>query len=194
MKKDSLFCLFAVALALTTGRLHALQSWADSSLPVTNGLALWLDASRENTARASNSVAWVAEGGPLNLWHDASGHGRHLAQPMPGARPRLRRTNDGVTAHFDGTDDFLFSSAFNQAFTNITIFLRANPRSNRGMFRALLSTARASANDYTSGLNFDLGPQPSQQLLEAIDSSRSVRVPRRSLVVTRGAPIACTAS
>lgn len=156
--------LLVAALALSPGRSQALESWANPALPVTNGLALWLDASRENTARASNAVAWVAEGGSLNLWHDASGNRHHLIQLVPSARPRLLRTSDGVTAHFDGADDFLFSSAFNQEFTNVTFFLRASPRSNQGMFRALLSGVKASANDYTSGLNFDLGPQPSAQL------------------------------
>ena len=164
MKCSARLCLFAAALALATGQSRALESWADPALPVTNGLALWLDASRENTARSSNAVPWVAEGGPLNLWHDASGNRHHLIQLIPSARPRLVRASDGVTAHFDGADDYLSSSGFSQEFTSLTIFLRANARSNAGMFRALLSAARASANDYTTGLNFDLGPQPSAQL------------------------------
>ena len=164
MKHQSRLWLLAAAFILATGRSVALELWADTDLPVTNGLVLWLDATRENIARASNSVAWVAEGGSLNLWHDASGNRHDLTQPLPSARPRLLRSGEGVTAHFDGMDDFFFSSAFNQDFTNLTLFLRASPRSNQGMFRALLSAAKASANDYTSGLNFDLGPQASQQL------------------------------
>src|SRR5688572_25732095 len=98
MKRCSLLSIIAGALTLPA-QLQALERWAGPALPVNNGLVLWLDASAENNARSSNGVAWVAEGGPLNLWQDASGHGRHLAQLIPNARPRLLRTSDGVTAH-----------------------------------------------------------------------------------------------
>lgn len=164
MTRSHRLWLCGVALVLATGRLQALEPWADPALPVTNGLALWLDASRENAARSSNAVTRVAEAGPLNLWHDASGNGRNLNQPTPSARPRLLHTSDGVVARFDGADDFLFTSAFNQEFPTATVFLRASPRSNPGALRGLLAAAKASANDYSTGFSLDLGPQPSARV------------------------------
>ena len=40
----------------------------------------------------------------------------------------------------------------------------AAPRGNRGGFSALFSTAESGKNDYTSGLNLDLGPLATKQL------------------------------
>src|SRR5437870_5392196 len=81
--------LWPVALSLLTPlRARALEPWADQAFSITSGLELWLDASRETAARSADAPRLV-EDGTIDVWHDASGNSRHLAQPFPAARPRF---------------------------------------------------------------------------------------------------------
>jgi len=59
------------------------EAWTDSRLPVKDGLALWLDASREMRARQleyTNTRNFLKE--PALIWHDGSGHARHAKQDV----------------------------------------------------------------------------------------------------------------
>src|SRR5688572_11167767 len=96
------------------GTADAVESWTDARLPMTNGLTLWLDVSRQNAARGARELA------PLRSWSDApdylfdgSGNGRHLNQPLLDARPRFRQEFNGAFLSFDGTNDFLSASGLN---------------------------------------------------------------------------------
>ena len=135
-----------------------IEKWADPQLPVKAGLELWLDASRENEARESHQLLKRAPNGNLDFWHDASGHGRNLNQHLAAARPILVVTNGTSYVRFDGKDDFLAASNIGLSLTNATIFILAAPHSNAGFFRGFLALSQAGRNDYTSGLNIDLGP------------------------------------
>src|SRR5688572_5055672 len=85
---------FAVLLAaLAGGPARAVEPWADPSLPVTQGLAVWLDAARLNAARAAAGLPPLAGGAAADRWPDASGHGLHLGQPDAAARPTFQDTN-----------------------------------------------------------------------------------------------------
>src|SRR5437870_7413134 len=95
----------------------AAELWTDPRLPVTNGLALWFDVSRQNAARGAASLA------PLQSWNDApdilldgSGERRHLIQPVFSARPRFRQEFNGAMLSFDGLDDFLAVSGPGNSF------------------------------------------------------------------------------
>ena len=59
---------------------------------------------------------------------------------------------------FDGKDDSLSAAGIRRAFTNLTIFIHAAPRSNPGFFRAFLGLNQSGRNDYQTGLNIDQGP------------------------------------
>jgi putative heme-binding domain-containing protein len=141
-------------LALVATESSAVERWADLKLPVRDGLELWFDASRENAAR-ENRRPLVANGGSLDQWHDASGLKRDVRQPVSSARPRLVRESGGAVVRFDGQDDFLSAANLASGFTNITLFVRATPRTNAGGFRAFLAFNRAGENDYTSGMTVD---------------------------------------
>src|SRR5712672_142186 len=106
----------AVFSALSSSLLLSLSSfglepWADSKLSVTNGLALWFDASRETAARQATGLAPLGPGALLDFWQDASGHGRDLNQRLRTARPQFRRMGGTAFLHFDGENDYLARTA-----------------------------------------------------------------------------------
>lgn len=153
----------AIVLAsalLTAGSIAfgAPEPWADSKLPVKTDLEVWLDISRQNTARQLRLLPVLSEGRPVDIWLDASGNKVDLTQPQPDARPHVRTSPAGASARFDGTNDFLFAANLRRELTNATIFVVAAPRSNAGFFRAFLGLNQSGRNDYTSGLNLDQGP------------------------------------
>src|SRR4051812_28975435 len=86
----------AIALGLTASSSYGVEPWADKKLGVTNGLEVWLDASRELAARAQGKRgSKLMNGGALDCWHDASGNHRDVSQPVPDARPHLQQ----ITSH-----------------------------------------------------------------------------------------------
>jgi hypothetical protein len=95
---------------------------------------------------------------------DGSGHGHQLVQHLRAARPRFRQEFSGAFLSFDGVEDALMGSNLHLSFTNLTVFIVAAPRTNEGAFRGFLAMSRAGGNDYTTGLNLDLGPVATAQL------------------------------
>jgi putative heme-binding domain-containing protein len=159
--KSSLLLL----LALVAGQVAAVESWTDNRLAVTNNVLLWIDVSRQNAARG------VAGLTPLQSWNDApdvlldgSGTKRHVYQPLLASRPKFRQEFNGAMLSFDGTNDFLSAMPGSATETNLTVFLVAAPRSNAGYFRGFFAFGAAGQNDYTSGLNLDLGGNASPGL------------------------------
>ena len=107
----------------------AVEPWADKTLSVTNGLEIWLDAAKKIAARSQTVTkgprnrlsSKLIQGGPLGLWHDASGNNRNALQLAPSARPKFFRTAVGGFVRFDGADDFLAATGFAQEFGESTI-------------------------------------------------------------------------
>src|SRR4051812_22291430 len=66
---------------------RSIEGWADPGLKVTRGLALWLDAGRLNAARKALGRPEATDGAKVDVWYDASGHGRHMAQSRAEAQP-----------------------------------------------------------------------------------------------------------
>src|SRR5258708_2364276 len=58
------FCVAANPLA------NAAEPWADRGLGVTNGLVLWLDASRQEQARHAAGISPLFSGGAVDVWYD----------------------------------------------------------------------------------------------------------------------------
>jgi putative heme-binding domain-containing protein len=147
--------IFLTCLTLTT-TTQAIEPWADDQLPVRDGVELWFDCSRQNVGRGVVQLPPLNPRDTVDHLIDGSGHGRHLQQPLQDARPEYQQVN-GAFLSFDGTNDSLFGVKLNCLLTNTTVFIVAQPRSNAGDFRGFFSLSQAGQNDYTSGLNMDLG-------------------------------------
>ena len=146
-----------VLILRSPGIAPAAEPWADARLPVTNGLHLWIDASRQNPARGERGLpplSPIADTADYLL--DGSGGRRDLVQPLEERRPRFAQDFNGAFLSFDGVDDFLASSASGARAAEVTLFLVTRVRTNAGLFRAFFSANRAGRNDYTSGFNLDL--------------------------------------
>ena len=129
------------------------ETWAESGLKVTRGLALWLDASRVNAARKAHGLAEAADGTRVETWYDASGHGRHLAQQRVEAQPLFF---DGAL-RFDGETSFLERAGLKATLKDFTVFVVAAPFSNSGGFRAFMAMHQEGRDDFTSGVTVDMG-------------------------------------
>jgi hypothetical protein len=161
--------IFIVVSVLMLGSSsQGTEAWADKKMPVSDGLEIWLDASKEMAARAylGNDTDYPERvaGLSLDIWHDASGNKRDLHQPLAASRPLFSQTSAGAAVRFDGTNDFLFASNLKQKLDATTIFILAAPRSNQGGFGAFLAVNREGVNDYASGLNIDMASGAKENL------------------------------
>ena len=155
---------FIVAVSLACGicaPCWAVESWADPRLPVTEGLSLWLDASRVmDAARAHGDIA-PADRQEIATWYDASGQHRDAHQPAKARRPQLWtslvKPDSEPVLYFDGqADGMTVSDGFGTA-EQVTAFVVAAPYSDLGRFRGIFSFNEAGKNDYQTGINIDLG-------------------------------------
>ena len=163
-KRARIFVIMAIGLVcLEQGAASGVEAWTDSRLPAKEGVELWFDCSRQNAGRANMGMPGVTGGVPLAYLIDGSGHGRHLAQHRVDARPKLREETGLSFASFDGTNDVLVGWQLKRKMRETTVFVVASPHSNGGFFRAFLAMTRTGQNDYTTGLNIDLGPGPGAQ-------------------------------
>ncbi len=143
---------------------RAAEPWADDRPGITNDLELWFDVSRQHTARRIMKLAPMVSGRSVDYLFDGSGKGHNLTQPSAESRPRFFQDSTGSYLRYDGSNDSLTATLLRSSFSNAEIFLVAAPRSNAGNFRGFFGFGQTGQNDYTSGLNFDMGPSPSQSL------------------------------
>lgn len=148
--------LALAALLLLLPPARAAEPWADRALPVSDGLVLWLDASRQPAARKADNAAPLAHNAPLNALYDASGHGLHLVQPRAAFQPRYVAAGRHAAVRFDGKAAALGASNLRRKLGSFTLFVVAVPRSNAGGFRGLLAANELGRNDYTTGFTLDL--------------------------------------
>ncbi len=135
------------------------EPWADATLPVQKGLRWWLDASRMEAARKASGEPVIAPGSPLGTWPDASGHRRHARQRMAQQRPVFMNLPDGPAVQFDGVDDWMHCTDANLASQEFTALLVVRPDNNKN-WPGLVSGNTRGRNDYQSGFNIDLMPEP----------------------------------
>lgn len=157
LRDDSMNLLRLCFLPLFAFSAFALEPWADGTLPVATGLEVWLDLPRQNAAREHARLRPLHDDAPIDFILDASGKRRSFVQPILATMPRFHTAGSNAWIHLDGADDFLGALAPDLRFTNATILLVASPRKNPGGFRAFFSAALPGRNDYTHGLNIDLG-------------------------------------
>jgi len=164
LRRDVNFLRLILVLAITTASLHAApETWADPALPIRDGLLLWLDA--KTLRSGSPDAAPLANKAQVERWRDGSGARRDLIQPSAEARPTLHVVSGSAFVRFDGRDDFLSAAApSSSAIENATIFVVAAAHANPGGFRAFFSANASGTNDYTSGLNLDLGGRATPEI------------------------------
>ena len=133
------------------------EKWADAKLPVTDGLQLWFDAGRLNAARQAHGEKDLADGDKVEIGYDASGRGRDLAQKNAEARPTFLG-GDAPALLFSGDGSHLSLTGLGLSFKQATVVVVAAPFGNPGDFRGFLAMNQSGKNDYTTGLNLDLGP------------------------------------
>jgi len=153
----SFLFLSLLAGARTAAAGDERPAWADSRLPASEGLAVWLDAAAQPAARTERGEPALRSGDALEYWFDSSGHGRHVRQPDAASRPAIRLDRKLAAVRFHGRGAYLSIKDLGLAFDELTIFVVAAPLSNEGSFRGLLSMHADGAFDYLSGLNIDQG-------------------------------------
>jgi hypothetical protein len=151
-----LLCAFALAL-VTLPAARAVEPWADAKLPVTDGLELWLDASRiDAVAKGSKSKAVVR--GKLVAWPDGSGKARHLLQGREAAQPTVLKAGDAAIVRFDGEDDHMRIIGGKEELKAFTAYVVVVPRRNPGAFTGFLALNAPDGRDYETGITIDMGP------------------------------------
>lgn len=155
--------------------------WADMTIPVKEGLELWLDASRENEAREAHYMNRLADGQRMEFWHDSSGHSRHLTQWSDAARPSWK----GGIVNFDGDDYLAALLTPGLESRNSTFFIVAAPDQSAGNFPAFFSSAGRDENDYTSGICIDLAREASKAgLAESLNVEGAGQTGERNLITS----------
>ena len=158
------FLQIFTACWLVSTLLRAVEPGTDERLPLKEPLELWLDCSSQNVLRSSLlGLAPLGPGDLVDRLVDGSGHARHLTQLQRNSRPKFGQDGGSAFLVFDGVDDALTVSGLQTTLTGATVFVVMSPQSNEGMFPGLFSLHRAGQNDYTSGMNCDLGPAPTAQ-------------------------------
>src|SRR5882724_5013073 len=86
----SLITIVALALpGADAAQATSPAPWADSAIPVTKGLQLWLDAGKLQAARAAHGRPALLDGAACDAWYDGSGFGRHVVQNHQASQPRF---------------------------------------------------------------------------------------------------------
>src|SRR4051812_43008538 len=149
-----------VACLVVTSTVRAAEKWADPRLPVPDGLDAWFDATTLAAASEANGNSPPRAGGAVATWYDGSGHRRDVRQDAPGKRPQYRvdLAKAQSAIQFDGRDDTVVADVAGMELRDFTVFVVGAPFSNAGMFRAFFAVNERGQNDYTTGINIDLGP------------------------------------
>jgi len=154
LKIRGAMALLSIVLA---ANLCAVEPWADSRLPVTDGLDLWLDAAKLREALPAIGIqSFDLTKRKVEAWPDGSGQGHHARQQNFEFRPVLQISAGGSAVRFDGRNSFL-ASEWTAKLDAATVFIVAAPRLNGGGFRGLAAMHPPGRNDYIAGLNIDLG-------------------------------------
>jgi putative heme-binding domain-containing protein len=155
MQSRAILFLMTVCLVWLPPAQAQVAPWADPSLPVRDGMVLWLDASAEPRARQVEGLPLLVAGATSGVWHDASGRSPHLVQRLAPSQPRFVAAGDRAAFRFDGRDDHFAVSGPARELSEFSLFVVAAPRSNPGGFSALIAANALGRNDYHTGFTID---------------------------------------
>ena len=162
---------FALCAILITFQVHAVEPWADPKLPVTDGLALWLDAGSEAKALEAEGTREGKMKVAPGLWHDGSGMKRDARQSAPEAQPTHMTVSYPAQAFvFDGKTQHFIVDTEGWTMREATVLVFARAGSNAGGFRGLVSASEPGMNDYVGGFTLDLGSKASAEGLSALNA------------------------
>ncbi len=152
--------LFFLVLLHTTA--PAVEPWADKSLPVNEGLALWLDGGANGPKVAQDKLA-------PGIWHDASGNKRDARQEVADAQPRSRTEWPAKMFSFDGVSQHFVVKTNGLSMREATVLVYARAKWNGGGFRGLIAASKSGSNDYQSGFNIDLGGKATKEEMGSLN-------------------------
>ncbi|HYE33679.1 MAG TPA: ThuA domain-containing protein [Methylomirabilota bacterium] len=135
-----------------------------AELPVRSGLVFWLDPTAQNRLREASNLPSYGNVQPADFLFDSSSTKLQSYQPSPERRPVFQADTDAAYLKFDGKDDAVVFSGSPRQVKECTVFILAAPKSNPGNFSGMFASAAFGKNDYTSGLNIDLGPAKTPDL------------------------------
>lgn len=158
MFKPALSHIVFVATLAATPFLRAAE------VPDSAHLLFLVDSSEQPLAREKAGIGGLNAGQGVEVLIDTSGKRCDFLQPLAECRPALVTDGKVSFLRFDGKDDFLFLKNQGEVTSEMTVFVLAAPRANPGYFPALFATAATKGNDYSFGLNLDLGALPTERL------------------------------
>jgi putative heme-binding domain-containing protein len=156
--------VLVVLILVLAAPARALEPWVDRALPISDGLVLWLDASRQPAARQARDLPPLVPGSLVGVCCDGSGNRLDLVQRLQQAQPHFARVGRHAVLRFDGKARFLGLTNVRRRLDDFTLFVVAAPRSNAGDFRGLVAVNETGKRDYTSGFTIDLSWPPSSRL------------------------------
>lgn len=111
------------------------------------GLQLWLRA---------DSIADVADGGPIATWNDSSGQGRHASAPTGGARPTFQAIarNGRPAIRFDGKSQLLNGPAGNWRSFFAVAWCDTSPSEHMSLWGVSVPTMDMSVRRFSVGPNY----------------------------------------
>jgi len=137
---------------------------AAAELPVKESLFLHLDAANQTVLHKAAELTPLGNGRSLDRWLDSSTGALVVVQTSAVGRPIFRTDGVEAFARFDGKDDYLSVSGSKRRAKEVTVFVLAAPRSNKGLFSGMFASAVAGQNDYASGINLDQGPAATKEI------------------------------
>jgi putative heme-binding domain-containing protein len=154
----------ALFLALSLAApARALEPWADRTLPVDDGLVLWLDVARQPAARKAHDLPVLVPRALVGVCYDGSGNRLHLIQRLQSAQPHFIQAGKHAVLRFDGKSRYVDVGNIRRRLDDFTLFIVAAPRSNAGDFRGLIAGNEIGKRDYTSGFTVDMTHEASSR-------------------------------
>ncbi|MBM3968095.1 MAG: hypothetical protein FJ308_24010, partial [Planctomycetes bacterium] len=153
---------FLASVFLASGLLASVAPQIGTAQETVLGVTprFHLDASQLNQLREKSGLAILKDGDPVDKWLDATESHADFISVSSEGRPRLISGDGYSSIRFDGVDDAMRFTWPMAAMTKGSIWIVVAPHANPGDFRGLFATNAPNERDYTSGINFDLGPGP----------------------------------
>ena len=148
-------------LVVDKPRSRSIADWADTKLPVQDGLAVWFDASKDKIPRPTDSKNLTeqekADFAKLALRRDASGNQSDAHQPDPTLVPESVTRYPKQTRLFNGRSQYFAFETDHLDLNHCTVVFYGRLLSNQGGSRALFIAAPKGELDFEKGFRLDFG-------------------------------------
>lgn len=139
-------------------------------MPVTNGLAVWLDASRATQAPGSTGEGSRGAAGALarGVWHDASGNKRDAIQSDARAQPLFGVAPTNAFS-FDGKSHYFVVQSEGLKLQGATVVICARVKANSGKEQTLVAGSAPGASAAAAGFGVHIGGKVGGSTLETLN-------------------------